>query len=82
MSKEHLSQFQQVIEQDQMLQDQLSAAPDNASFEQMFVQLGAGKGYSFTREELRAELAAQAGNMADGELNEAESKRLPAVSAW
>ena len=54
-----LQEFIQVVLTDQMLQEQLKAAPDWESFVELAIQLGKGKGYSFTSEDLETMIVQQ-----------------------
>lgn len=57
MSTESLEQFIQEVVQDQALQEQLRAVPNQESIVSLAVQLGQERGYNFTDEEVREKLA-------------------------
>lgn len=82
MSQENLEQFYNFVQNNQQLQQQLGAAQNNESFNELAVRLGQENGYIFTAEEAKAfinqknqesepelsdtELAAVAGGQAKG----------------
>ncbi|HBB31860.1 MAG TPA: hypothetical protein DDZ80_27220 [Cyanobacteria bacterium UBA8803] len=56
MSLESLEQFYQRILEDQALQEQLQACPDEESVIRVAVQLGEESGYDFTAAEVRQKI--------------------------
>lgn len=70
MTSTAIEQFQQLVGSSPAIQAQLNAAPDNASFVRLAVQLGAANGYSFSEQEFRTAMAAMTAAPGGGELSD------------
>jgi predicted ribosomally synthesized peptide with nif11-like leader len=57
MSQGNLEQFYQTIAQDEELQQKLATVSDGDTFAQLIIELGEHKGYSFTKEQVKADIA-------------------------